>query len=108
MLSANRWSVAAVSALDPHGLPPPAFTADDRDGRAPDAERLGERLDHRRVRLAVDGRCGDSDTQAISYPGADRRTRRTWYDQHVERQRIGRHQQWITPRIGLLPVIRFA
>ena len=66
--------------------------------RTPNA--WGERLDHRRVRLAVDGRCGHRDAQAISYPGTDGRTRRTWYDQDVERQRFGRHLQWITPRIG--------
>ena len=47
------------------------MTRDDRDGATADAERLGERLDHRSVGPAVDCPSADGDDQSPAVtPGA--------------------------------------
>src|SRR5690242_18551454 len=45
-----------VDALDADELVPGGLAGGDADRAARDPQRLGEQLDHRRVRLAVDGR----------------------------------------------------
>ena len=57
---------ARASPLDPDGLATAGLAAQDADRRAPDAERRGQRLDHRRVCGAVDGRRGDGDAQPVA------------------------------------------
>ena len=83
----QRLQGRGASSVDLHGLAASGLTPNDPYRGAPYAERAGQRVDHRGVRGAVDGRRGDRDPQPVADRGPDRDARRARHDLDVDEQR---------------------